>query len=212
MFTIRLTYILLLVWSLILYKKLSRSFKWVAIMIWLTILHETIAFVLKRVELPNTFGSHIYSIALVPLFYIIYDRFLKQIPGWPWIRFVYFVVFLFCILNSIFVQSTKIIPSYNLNALSLVVIASSLLFYLKMLKEPISSPIQHQSQFWLNTAILFYHSSSFVIFSLTNHFHLNNYSLSQLKYMNIIMCCVYYPALGYSLWLNAKEMNRERSK
>lgn len=205
MIVIRIIYLILLLWSIFLFKKVSRPFQWVTVMIWVTVVCEAYAFTLKMMRLPNTIGTHFYSIALVPIFYLIYNSFLKNISGWIWMRFIYLIVFIFCIINSLYVQSPGIIPSYNLNALSLLVITSALLFFLNMLKEPVSSPILRQSKFWMNTAVLFYHASSFVIISLMNHFHSNNFSLSYLKYTNIVMCCIYYPVLGMSLWLNSKE-------
>jgi|GEM_PF-6633316 hypothetical protein len=207
----RIIYILLLFFSISFYPKVTKPFKWLCYFIWITILNESIAFTLNQLGQKNTFGSPFYNTVGLFLWYLIYNNSLARTASWKWMRFFYVLVFIFFIINSLFWQKLNMLPTYSLNLKALLLIASSLLLFLHMLNEPDKRSIFEQSTFWMNSAVLVYHATTFVTFTITNYLYLNNYPTMIHGHINLVMCWIYYPILGLSLWLNAKEVKHARS-
>lgn len=187
------------------FKRLSTPFKWVAILLWITLLNEAVSRILLELIGYNTPVNHVYVIFCVPVYYKIYEPFLSSRKAWRPIQVLFVMLFLFCLVNSSFIQPIHLFPAYNVNATSLVVVTCSLLVFLKMLDEPVATPLVRQSKFWLNTAVFFYHAAAFFVWTMTNYVYENNMGTPLLYKINIGMCWMLYSVLGISLWLNKNE-------
>ena len=111
------------------------------------------------------------------------------------------IIFLWAIINSIFLQSIWELPSHAVMPLSLIVVFHALVVMSKMLNVPIPTPLWKQSKFWLCSAIVIYHSSTFFHWCIYNYHH-NHIIMNR---VNLVMCWIFYAALTYSIWLNRNE-------
>jgi hypothetical protein len=191
------------------FSKLTTPFKWVAVLLWLTLINETASWMIYKYGHPNTALHHVYSILCVPVYYQIYRPLLNKRRVWQWLQILFGILIVFCFVNTLFIQTVNLVPSYNANATSLVVITCSLLVFLNMLDEPVATPLAYQSKFWMNTAVFFYHAASFFVWSMTNYVYENNMGTPLLYKINIGLCWMLYLALGVSIWLNKKETRHE---
>lgn len=208
---IRIIYILLFVYSIYAYRRVSRAFKALCLLIWITVVCEYLAyFYYPQPSISAVFG-HLYTLGIIVPFYLLFREFLHDQNAWKIMRWIFAIVFLICFFNSVYIESFQLMPTINMNVISLSVILCTLFCYLKMLKQPTSISLVMQSMFWLCTSFLMYHTASFFVFTLSNYFYKNNFSSYLLQEINVVMCCLYYPALGFSLWLNSQESTNERS-
>jgi hypothetical protein len=204
-FIIIIIYVCVSILGIVHYKNLSDAFKGVAWFLWFTSFIEIVMGAMAYAQIPNTPIAHIYTILIGPAYFLIYRHLLNSTSGWRWIQLLFILLFIFCIINSLILEKSPLMPTHGINADNLVVITCALLLYLKMLSEPGEKPLWYHSIFWLNTGIFFYNCSTFFVFTMLNHFYRNQYSTDLLSTTNFVMCCVFYIILGFSLWLNYRE-------
>ncbi len=198
-----LVYLVGSVVALLSWYKLTTPFRLAALFIVVTFLFDLMARYIRFEFHYNMWVYHIYNLLLIPIFYFIF-RLMLNLKGWrTWLEVVFFSLFTWAILNSLFFQSIWEMPSYVVIPFNLMVIFCSLLVLRKMLDEPIQIHLLKQSQFWFCTAVLLYQSCSFFYWTIYNF--LGGESSMLLLKLNLAMCILYYTTLTYSVWLNKKE-------
>ncbi|MFN0031542.1 MAG: hypothetical protein ACKVOR_05230 [Flavobacteriales bacterium] len=185
------------------WQSLSVLFRLVATMFWLTSLVDVLARLTKSPNSNNLWLYHIYNLALSLLFGFIFQQLLGKQKQWKWLKYFFVALLVWGLLNVLFVQSLAELPSYLITPLNLLVIISALLVLRYMLDEPESRILLKQSRFWLCAAFLIYQSSSLFYWTIYNY--LSFESGGMLLQVNVLMCLIYYSALGWSVELNARE-------
>jgi len=187
------------------FSKLSSPYKWVAALLWITSISEFSSLAIYMIWKFNAPIAHLYAALCVVIYYKIYEALLHGRKGWSLIRILFALLLVFCIINSCFIQSIYILPTHSVNATSLLVVTCSLMVFVNMLDEPVSTSLWRQSKFWLNASVFFYHTTSFVVWTVPNYFQANQIMSEIPQYLVPVMCCFFYAALAVSLYLNKRE-------
>lgn len=174
-------------------------FKALTLLVGTTFLSE----VLTRVSIGIIKNSspvyHVYVIVLYFFYAWIYrelftDRRLKRI-----IAASATVFLLLAICNTIFLQPLLRFPSYSFMILCVPMVILSLLLYLQMFNYPVEQSLFRQPVFWLNTATLFFFTTSFFTLSFFNYFIRHKFDINLLSNMIYFTNLIYYMTLGVSL-------------
>jgi hypothetical protein len=118
----------------------------------------------------------------------------------------------FFIINSIWLQ--PFLHSFPSNAIivsEIALVIFSLLVFKQMLQYPLQVNITSQSVFWYNTAILFYSTTVFLNFGLTNYVikhHLNNATFYNCR---VILNMIFYILLGIAIFIEDKKITADNA-
>jgi len=160
---------------MICFNKVDRPFKWVCVLIILTLSSELIA---------GYFSFHrknngIVYVIFTPVEYFVYAMVYKTFfNDKKWSKILYFsVAFLIVaeVINTIFFQSAKKTPTNIIDIESVLLVILSLKLFINIRKKPVYENVLNEGVFWFNSAVLFYYSFDILFWGFHNIvFRLNN--------------------------------------
>lgn len=151
-------------------KQLGRVQKVLTVLLLVALAAELISRALWQRSLNNFPVFHVYAIVEFGLFMLLYqeafeERYAKLTLKWAAISFLVFGA-----VNAAFFQPV-LSPNTNVTTTSSVIlICLSLFVFFQMLREMKYERIEKSALFWINTGVLIYFSSSFVLFSVGERF------------------------------------------
>ena len=191
------------------YKRLTTPFKILSVLIFLTLLLETLSKVCAIKYKNNIPVAHVTGIIEYLFYSLIYYFLFKNKLTRASILVALLIFIVLSVINSIFIQpyysdfpSNMVIPS------EIAYTIFSLLLFKQMLLYPLPVNIVKQGIFWFNTAILFFSTTMFFNLGLTNYYikhHLNDLVIFDF-YFGINM--IFYLLIGTSMLMDKKETTR----
>ena len=198
---------IILIYGLIRIKKINPPFKFLVLLIGLTLLSECISR-LYGFYYKTTFPVyHFYipfAILLNSFIYLKLLDFNSKIQSS--IQGVTLLFITLSILNTYFLQTINTFSSYGIILHGFQTLLLSLILFFKMLQEPSETPLRKQAVFWFNTGNFVFYGMTFTIFALYN-FYYQTVKMSSWVYLviwfgNIFLYSTYFIAI----YLNSKEM------
>lgn len=184
------------------FSKLSFKYKWAAILIVSILFIEIIVTIIANMNLIQTPIYH----ALFPIQFLIYGIYFGISQNK---RIIYLLLYISCvflsIINSIWIQSIFIFPSYSLILLSLALITTVLFDFKRLMTIPIKIKLTSLPDFWFNLGHLVFFSSTFFVFAFINS--MVNIELTWPYDLIIIANLFLYSCYGLSLYLDSKQKN-----
>ncbi len=208
--TVIVIYIAIMVFGLINYKKLDATFRVVFWTIVYINLHENQTYLfpfLSETQLP----AHLFCVIMTALCFFTFQTLMKASPIWKFMQLFFVIVLIAIILNSIFFQDIDTFPTIGVNLFQLFFVINSGSFFFQLLNRPNSIPIFRDAVFWYNTSTFIYYSTSYFIFTIPYFLISHEISVNTTGVINIVLCLIYYPLIGYALYLNANRAKYETS-
>lgn len=191
--------------SLLLMKRFSEGFTYLAILIIVTLISESIAKYVSFVYRKNSnFIYHVFVVIEFGFYALIYSRFFGNRQWNIILLFCFAALFLAEILNTIFLQPLKWSNTNVLILEALMLVFISLNYFMKLREETLHTPLVKEPIFWFNCAVLFYYSFNVLIWG----FHsLKVYQLKKppliIYDFNLILSALLYFVYGSALILNS---------
>ncbi|ASU32363.1 hypothetical protein [Mucilaginibacter xinganensis] len=189
------------------FKKLSKGFKALTVLILCTLISESIKKVYGRIYHNNMPIAHIWAVIEFALFSLTYFYLLKSTRVKNIIIASTIVMLMLEIVNVLFFEKLTQFPSLILEASHILYVVYSLLLFRQMLLFPTEQSLFKQSLFWFNINVLFYATTMFLNFALLSYFIENKLELAPLVYFGVAINLIFYVVIGISLLIdNAKEI------
>jgi len=189
------------------FKKLSKAFKLLTVIILCTAISETINKICGKVYHNSMPVSHIWGVIEFVLFSLIY----YQLITTAWIKKAIGIAMLFMvvleIINLRFFENIKQFPSLILEASHIIYVAYAMLMFRQMLLFASQVSLFKQSLFWFNINMLFYATTMFLNFALLSYFVENKLDAVPLYYFSIIVNFLFYIVIGFSLSIDDEKKN-----
>jgi hypothetical protein len=181
------------------FDRRSGPFKALTLLVGATFISETLTRILANMTKNSSPVYHVYVIVLYFFYAWIYrelstNRRLKKI-----ITASVAVFLLLSIANTIFFQSLRQFPSNSFMIVCVPIVILSLLLYRQMINYPTEQSLFRQPVFWLNTATLFFFTTTFFTLSFFNYFIRQKFDTTLLVNMIYIANIIYYMTLGAAL-------------
>jgi hypothetical protein len=112
------------------------------------------------------------------------------------------VLYLFMIVNTLFLQADDYLPTYNQQATGLFVIFLALKCYLQILKTPSDTPLIRNSIFWLNSGFFFYHASTFFLWVVFDFLLKKGDDMDFLLDWNYYVSLILYAVIGVAIFID----------
>ena len=195
------------------FKYLDKPYR---ILVWLivtTILNEIISKYLAYTIKTNMPAYHIYAhIQYLFLSAIYFSLFSKKSFGRYFAISSFIYTLFFSIINSLYIQSINIVPSNVFLSNSLFITVYTLLIYKQIIQNVIAIPLYKQGKFWLNTATLFYFSTTLLFWAFFNSLQRNNSIPETILYIYNIVTIITYCLYGFSIFCNVKQTKANKSQ
>jgi hypothetical protein len=118
------------------------------------------------------------------------------------------IITIFFFINAVFFQAiSKVFPTNIYFPTQILFAVFSLLLFKEMLMYPLKINIIQQSVFWYNTAILFYATTMFFNFGLSNYLVRRNLNDQFIYYFWYFILHVFYILISISLLTDKKKIN-----
>lgn len=203
-----LVYFLIILLGIFLYRRLDSTFRIVFWSIIYIIIHENNQYLLPASSSTHL-SAHLYCVVMCILFYAVFRTLMIKSSIWKYTNVIFAIVLTAMILNSLFLQDLRTLPTISINLLQLFVVIQSCIFFLYLLNQPNSIPIFRDAVFWFNTSTFIYYSTSYFIFTIPYFLITNHVKTDNTGAINIILCLIYYPIIGYTFYLNANRLKYE---
>lgn len=165
---VSLEIVLVTLYALLSYKKISQPLKSFCWFIFLSGAVEAISKILFYKAINNLPLLHIYVAIGCILLARFYERVLDGYINKNIIRSMTIVFLLFTIVNSIFIQPLTTFNSYALTLESIIIVILTLTTFIVMMDDVVKQRRREMSAgiTWINSGLFIYFSSSLVIFQL----------------------------------------------
>ncbi len=184
------------------FSKLSFKYKWAAILIIFILFIEIIVTTIANM---NKIQTPVYHLVF-PIQFMIYGIYFGLSQNK---KILYLVLSICCvffsIVNSIWIQSIFMFPSYSLILLSLAIVTTVLFDFTRLMKVPSKIKLTSLPDFWFNLGHLVFFSSTFFVIAFINS--MVNIDLMWPYYLIIIANLFLYSCYGLSLYLDSKITN-----
>ncbi|HEY2584094.1 MAG TPA: hypothetical protein VGI43_19960 [Mucilaginibacter sp.] len=151
--------------SLLYFKKVTRTFKWLCMLIIITLVSELIA---KYFSLKHHPNSIIYII-LTPIEYsiyaMIYSLFFKS-KLWTRILFGSVVCLMVLEILNILFFSLQAANNNMIEVEGILLVAASLKLFIDIREKPVYENIFKESVFWFNSVVLLYYSNQVLFYGI----------------------------------------------
>ncbi|SHN30847.1 hypothetical protein [Mucilaginibacter sp. OK098] len=207
-YAVYLTLLLLVtIAGLIRYKKLSKAFKILTVLILCTLISESIKKVYGKIYHNNMPVAHIwavieYAFFSLTYFYLLTNKLVKKA-----IIVSIIAMLILEIVNVLFFEKITQFPSLILEASHIVYVVYSLLLFRQMLLFPAEQSLFKQSLFWFNINVLFYATTMFLDFALLSYFIQNKLDVIPLAYFALAVNFIFYIVIGISILMDNKKEN-----
>ena len=156
--------------SIMYFSKVDKTFKWVCILIILTLASELMAKFVVPLNLykSNNIVYHIFTIVEYFMYTIIYKMFFKN-KKWDAILLICFVsLTIAAIFNTIFFQPFHVTPTNIMLAESVLLVFLSLSLFIRIRAIAAFDNILKEGIFWFNSVVLFYYSFNILVWGFHN--------------------------------------------
>jgi hypothetical protein len=185
--------------GLLRFRQRSAAFKVLTLLIGVTFVSEVITRLLIEMTKNSSPVYHVYVIVL----YFCYAWIYRELSSDPRLKKAIVisaaVFLLLSITNTIFYEHILQFPSNIFMIACVAIVILSLLIYRQMFNYPIEESLFRQPVFWLNTATLFFYTTTFFLLSFINYFIRQKLDTTLLVNMIYVANIVYYMTLGVSL-------------
>ena len=152
------------------YRHLGRSLKIITIYTLVSIISAIISYLVTRIFKNNLPMFHIQTIIEYIFIYLFYREELKENESISkFIKFSFFPVMLFLLINSIFIQKLTEFNSNSRSLQELVVIVYVLIWFYKIMTEMNIKKLEEEPAFWINAGFLVYFSATVLLFFFSNY-------------------------------------------
>lgn len=186
------------------FHKVDTEFKWIAILIFLTLISELIAkYIAFGLEKPNSIMYHVFTPIEYTIYVIIFQGCLDH-KRWNTLLWLSAIgLFLFEIVNTIFFQSLHVTNTNVMITESVFLVFLSLMLFLKIRETPSIGNILREGVFWFNSAVLCYYAFNSLIWGFHN---MKVYTLENppkvMYELNLVLSGLLYLTFSMAIILN----------
>jgi hypothetical protein len=157
--------VLLSVIGIVIYTRLNAVLKAFTLYLIVSGAFELVAYSLSRLQQDNLHWLHLYTLLeIVTLSYFFNCVFIRMKVQYP-IKIVTGIVLLFCVLNSIFLQSINSFNSYASTLVSVTIIVYCILTFYHLLDKDAE---EYKKIRWLVSGLLLYQMTSFIVMAFSH--------------------------------------------
>ncbi|MES2108901.1 MAG: hypothetical protein V4577_09155 [Bacteroidota bacterium] len=187
------------------YKKLSKAFRILTILILCTLISEATKKVYGKIYHNNMPQAHAWAVIEFSLFsltyyFLVIDARIKRL-----ILFIIGGMVVLEIANVIFFEKLTQFPSLILEASHIVYVIYAVTLFRQMLLSPTEQSLFKQSLFWFNINMLFYATTMFLNYALLSYFIENKLDIVPLVYFALVINLIFYIVIGISLLMDNKK-------
>lgn len=197
-----ITLILSIIIGTLTYKKVSVPFRFVTLLLFVILLSESLAYLSIILFKNNLIVYSIASIIIPVFFFLVYIQMIETKKKTNY-YLSFSLLYLFIIINTIYIQREEPLPTYNQQATCLYFIILSVFQYNQILQKNVDLPLGRNSIFWLNTVLFIYFSGTFVPWAVFNMFLKMETDFDSIIMWNYYLTIFLYIGLTLSLLLNA---------
>ncbi|MFK8046279.1 MAG: hypothetical protein AB8B72_12360 [Crocinitomicaceae bacterium] len=190
------------------YRKLSKAFKYLALLLVITLMSEITAKVLE-VKIGSSFSVYHFLIVggMILNFFIYLNILVLKKLSFLMVLGLTVVLIILTVYNSVYIQPSYQFPSNGIMLHCFQTIFLALLLFLNMLKFPVKTALFKQPAFWLNTGNLVFYGVTFSVFAFYNFFYQsvggNSAGFNLVYLANILL----YSSYAYAILLNSNVKN-----
>lgn len=186
------------------YKKLTRGFQILVILIISTLISETIKKIVGKIYHNSMPVAHLWAVIEYCFFSYIYYHLLQGTLIKKAIIASMFLMVILEIVNVAVFESLLQFPSVIMNVSQIVYVIYSLFLFSQMLLNPAEISLFKQSLFWFNLNVLFYGTTMFLNYALTSYFIQNKLDSAILIGFSVAVNYIFYIVIGISILINNK--------
>ena len=184
------------------FTTLSAPVKILTILLFTTLISESIAEYLSYKAHNNCSVYHFYVIISFWLYALIYFYLLKLMK----LKLIFYMIAIlftiFCVINSLLFQRLDSFPSINFTFNNVLLVIFSLVYFKSIIDRDPFQTIKKNSAFWFNTSVLIYFSIQLLIWGIMNYLAKTGKDFMPLIIFGLIISILYYAALGISIFLD----------
>ncbi len=208
-------YIALLVASfvgLMTYSKIDIGFKWLSVLIFMTMLLEILVIVHPfYYDFPNSILYHFFTLVEYGIYVIIFSKFFNSNRISKLLIVSWIVLLMAEAMNTIFYQP---LDESNTNIMifeSVLLVFFSLLLFIKIKNSLHYENLLQEGIFWFNSAILVYYSFNNLVWGFHSFkvYNLENPPMIIYK-INLLFAAFLYMVYSYSIYLNYKSTQNDK--
>ncbi|MCR8561522.1 hypothetical protein KXD93_27960 [Mucilaginibacter sp. BJC16-A38] len=188
------------------YKKLTRAFQLLVILMVSTLISETIKKIVGKIYHNSMPLAHIWAVIEFCFFSYIYYNLIENARLKKIILLLMPAMLVLEIINLAVFESLMQFPSAILNISQIVYVIYSLFLFSQMLLNPSELSLFKQSLFWFNLNILFYGTTMFLNYALTSYFIQNKLDLGIMVGFSFAVNYIFYIVIGISIFINNKQV------
>lgn len=186
----------------LIYKKISVPFAFVVFLLIIIFIFECAAWCASEIWQNNLLVYSVGSIIIPVFFFLIYIKKLNTRKT-LYHHLSFAILYLFILINTIYIQSEEPLPTNNQQATCLYFILLSVFQYNQLLKGPAEMPLSRNSEFWLNTTLFIYFSGTFVPWVVFNMFLKSAADFDSILEWNYYLTILLYVGLMVSMLIDA---------
>jgi hypothetical protein len=201
-----ITLVMVTLFGTVNYKKLTAPFKFLVILIGITIISETANTICAKLFHNNLPIAHFVGFYEYIFYMLIFYRIFKNKLVKKIVVVTAFVVPVFAVINAFTFQPyISVYPTNVIFISDILYTILAMLLYREILISDVQISLFKQSIFWYNTALLFFSVTIFFELGILNYFIKVKGNIGILKSFNITVNLLFYWALAYAIYLNTKE-------
>jgi len=208
-------YVTLLIVSfvgLVTYSKIDIGFKWLSVLVLLTLLLEIVVIVHPLYyDFPNSILYHFFTLLEYGIYVVIFSQFFnsKRISKLLYISWI--VLLIAEVLKTIYYQPLE---QSNTNIMifeSVLLVFFSLLLFIKIKNSLYYENLLKEGIFWFNSAILVYYSFNNLVWGF-HSFKVYNYENPPMIIykINLLFAAFLYMVYWYSIYLNYQSSQKDK--
>lgn len=205
-----LSLLICVVVSLSTMSKLNPGFRWLSILVVLTLIVEIVAkYAAYYIDTTNSAVYHVFT----PIEFLFYTLvYISLVNDKKWTK-----VFIFCwifllfseIINTIYVQPLDLSNTNVMIMESVMLVFYSLVLFLKIKESMEYDNLLEEGIFWFNSMMLIYYAANILIWGFHSIKIYNLTNPPTLIYdVNLILSGVLYLVLSFALFLNYKSVTK----
>jgi hypothetical protein len=188
------------------YKKLRCAFKIAVWLIGCSFLTEITSQITVQYIGTNLQVYAVYTMVFPALLFLLYYYLQnKQIPAVQVALFA--LMYIFFLINTLYLQYEEPLPTYNQQVYCLFFLGLAFFHYRHIVRQPHTIPLRLNAEFWLNTAVFVYFSSTISVWIAFNLFLKAGIELDALLDWNYYSSLLFYLGLTISLLLDTLDYN-----
>lgn len=189
------------------FKYLNYALKIIILHLFLGSLVEVASRIMMELEGNNLPLMHLYTVEEFLLIGLFYRYNLKGFVPTKWMNWIIIIFISYSVVNSLFIRSIYEYNNLARGVESLVIIIFSVLYFMKVFNNLDISNLRREPMIWLNTALLFYFSSSLFLFIFSNiTLKVSNELSMSVWTFHAVFTWLMYILIARGLWLAPKKL------